>query len=440
MSEAPTDSSPLEDDAASTLADGSEPSGADVVSETEAGSSSAAAEPDATEVEASGDESGQDAAPAKNMVVEGLPGEEMTPDSPGEVGEVVDAEGSEPSLPAAASEATAASPDEPSGDPPAEKSAKPRAKRSAKRPRKRKKKTSPPEEVSEEAARFNDLQDKGTPVEGRVFGWNKGGFHVVVDGVAAFCPRSEMADESIPKPDAFIDQTLEFRVVRVEENGRRIILSRVAVRRQTAQATLRELEVGTVVDGTVSSLTDFGAFVDVGGIEGLVHVSEISRDRVESPGDVLEVGQTVTVKVIRLERSGRRISLSMKALQPDPWKGVEDRYTAGSVVPGTVERTTQVGAFIALEPGLTGLMPTSEMGLPRDALPARVYSPGREVKVQIVTLDPRRKRISLAPEGAHKGGSRTDYMQYVKQHKSATAGGFNALADAFGRADKTEES
>ena len=445
MSEAPTNSSPLEDDTASTQADGSEPLDADMVAETEASSSSAAAELDAVQDEAPGEEPGQDAAPADEVAVEGAvegaSGEETAPGGSAGAGEAVEADSSEPTPAKDTSEpvveAMAESPDEMSAKPSAKPSAKGSAKRSAKRSRKRKKKTSPPEEVSEEALRFNELREKGTPVEGRVFGWNKGGFHVVIDRVAAFCPRSEMADESIPEPDAFVDQTLEFRVVRVEENGRRIVLSRVALKRQAGQATLRELEVGAVVDGTVSSLTDFGAFVDIGGIEGLVHVSEISRNRVESPGDVLEVGQKVPVKVIRLERSGRRISLSIKALQPDPWKGIEDRYTAGNVVPGTVERTTQVGAFIALEPGLTGLMPTSEMGLPRDALPARVYSPGREVKVQIVTLDLRRKRISLAPEGARKGGSHTDFVKYAKQQESA-AGGFNALADAFGRADKTE--
>jgi small subunit ribosomal protein S1 len=277
--------------------------------------------------------------------------------------------------------------------------------------------------------------DAGAPVEGKVIGWNKGGFHVVVDGFAAFCPRSEMESEEAAEPRDYVDRSFDFKVIEIRQGGRRVVLSRAAALRQESEeqsrVARRKLEAGAVLHGTVASLTDFGAFVDLGGVQGLIHISELSRGHVGHPSDVLEVGQTVEVKVLKVEQGGRRISLSRKALEPDPWKNIGERLREGSVVTGVVEKTERFGALIEIEPGLTGLLPSSEMALPRDTSPARAFPSGREVAVQIVSIDPRRRRISLAPKGAHLGGSRSDYEDYKKAAADEMGQGFNALEAAF---------
>jgi ribosomal protein S1 len=283
------------------------------------------------------------------------------------------------------------------------------------------------------------MRDK-SEIEGRIIGWNNGGFHVVVGGTTAFCPRSEMELGAAKEPSEYVDKTLQFQVLRVQKKGRRVVLSRAALlrgERARARSEVREgLEAGSVVTGRVASLTDFGAFVDLGGIQGLVHVSEMSRQRVDHPSDLLEVGQELEVKILKLEKGGRRISLSMRALEPDPWQGIRERFAEGSVVDGKVEKTTGFGAFIELEPGLTGLLPASAISLPRDASLARVYPPGKQVRVQIVSVDPRRQRISLTLEGSALEGSRSDYRTYLReQSKSEPTQGFNALADAFRKFD-----
>jgi len=288
------------------------------------------------------------------------------------------------------------------------------------------------------------MQDKAE-IEGRVIGWNNGGFHVVVGSTTAFCPRSEMELGAAKDPSEYLDKTLEFQVLRVQKKGRRVVLSRAALlrgeRAKVRSEARGKLTAGSVVTGRVASLTDFGAFVDLGGVQGLVHVSEMSRQRIEHPSDVLEVGQEVEVKILKLEKGGRRISLSMRALEPDPWQEIHDRFPDGSVVTGKVEKTTSFGAFIELEPGLTGLLPAAVISLPRDASLARVYPPGKEVQVQIVSVDSRRQRISLTLEGSALEGSRNDYKSYVReQRQSEPTQGFNALADAFRKLDTNKKN
>jgi small subunit ribosomal protein S1 len=277
-------------------------------------------------------------------------------------------------------------------------------------------------------------------VEGKVIGWNKGGFHVVCEGVTAFCPNSEMELGKTRTPKEYLDNTYEFLVQRIEDSGRRVVLSRSrflqGVRSERRAQAREKVQVGAEISGKVASLTNFGAFVDLGGVQGLVHVSEISRRRVEDPAKVLAVGQQVKVKVLKVEQGGKRVSLSMKALEPDPWQGVAERFTEGSVVQGTVERTASFGAFVMLEPGLTGLLPASAMNLPRDASINRMYSPGKQLAVQVMSVDPRRRRISLALEGSQTEGSRSDFENYKKSTADASGGGFNALAAAFQKLQK----
>ncbi|MDX1502321.1 MAG: S1 RNA-binding domain-containing protein [Thermoanaerobaculia bacterium] len=280
--------------------------------------------------------------------------------------------------------------------------------------------------------------EEGAPIEGKVIGWNQGGFHVALGEVPAFCPRSEMEVTRPKAPKTYLDNSYRFLILRIEEEGRRIVLSRAAVQRQERAEKRKKarskVAPGAVLKGRVASLTDFGAFVDLGGVQGLVHVSEISRERVNKPADVLSMGQTVEVKVLKVENGGRRISLSMKALEPDPWRESADQFAAGSVVNGKVEKVAPFGVFIELQPGITGLLPGSTVKLPMGTSLARRFPVGKEVTVQIMSVDPRRRRISLSLEGSGLEGSRTDYEQYKKQAQSEAQGGFNALAAALKKA------
>ena len=298
--------------------------------------------------------------------------------------------------------------------------------------------TAPPDEAPSGTSPSHQLQaafDADSTVDGRVIGWNKGGFHVVVDDFAAFCPRSEMELGAPGEPREYVDHTFQFKVLEVLRSGRRVVLSRAAALRGSREKKRRQakqrLEAGAVVEGTVASLTDFGAFVDLSGVQGLIHISELSRSRVDHPSDILEVGDVVEVKILKVEQGGRRISLSRKALEPDPWKTLGERFQEGAMVTGVIEKTERFGALIQLEPGLTGLLPSSEMSLPRDTSPARAFQPGREIEVQIVSIDARRRRISLAPKGARLGGSKSDYEDYRRSSADEMSNGFNALEAAF---------
>lgn len=289
-----------------------------------------------------------------------------------------------------------------------------------------------PEAPPEESAHTGPGLDEGDTVQGQVIGWNKGGYHVVVGEVTAFCPRSEMAVGRDGDPKDYLDQTFDFRVLRVEDDGRRVVLSRAAVlrgeRRKERAAVKGQLAAGAVVDGKVASITDFGAFIELGsGVQGLLHVSELAHHRVEHPSEVLADGQDVRVKVLKVE--GRRISLSLRALQEDPWAGLADRYPVGTRITGKVERTQNFGALIELEPGITGLLPTSKMNIPRDSSPARAFPPGKEVAVQVVGVDRKRRRISLGLEGEGAEGSRRDYEEFQRRQRESS--GFNALASAL---------
>ena len=296
----------------------------------------------------------------------------------------------------------------------------------------------PPPPDRPELRAVREALAKRQPLEGRVIGWNNGGFHLALGELSAFCPRSEMEVGEAEAPESYLDQTFLFQVLRLQGKGRRIVVSRAAHLRheksRQRNALRKRLQPGSVIDGTVASLTEFGAFVDLGGAQGLVHVSEISHRRLEHPSAVLSEGQQVRVKVLKVEQGGRRISLSMRALEPDPWKDLADRFPHGAVVKGKVEKANQVGAFIELAPGLTGLLPARSMSIPRETTPARAYPPGKEVSVQIVSVDARRQRISLALEGSGLEGSRNDYQDYKRQSRKEDGGeGFNALASAFRR-------
>jgi len=237
------------------------------------------------------------------------------------------------------------------------------------------------------------------PVEGKVAARNKGGFDVNVSGLRAFCPLSQIALGKIENPDAFIGQSFEFRVTELSDDGRRIVVSRAALMKEAAAAraeeTRKAIVPGAELTGKVKTLTPFGAFVDLGGVDGLLHVSEMSRRRVTDPKEIVAIGQEVRVKVIKVDNGGKRISLSMKDQEPDPWSDVADRFTPGTPFTGKILRSTDFGFFVEVEPGLDGLVHLSQLPLGVKAGDPSIAI-GSTVSGWIREVDPSKKRLSLS--------------------------------------------
>lgn len=248
----------------------------------------------------------------------------------------------------------------------------------------------------------------GLPVEGMVTGVNKGGVEVEVAGLRAFCPMSQLDLRFVPEPAVYVGQRLTFRITRYEEDSRgrgpNVVLSRRALLEEEAKARAEEarkhLEVGKVIEGKVTSITSYGAFVDLGGIEGLLHVSEIRHGRVGDPREVLEEGQNVRVQILRIEEGkdgNDRISLSSKALDSDPWLAAVERFSEGRRIHGRVVRLTEFGAFVEVEPGIDGLVHISELGAGRRINhPREVLNVGQEVEARVLGMDGERRRLSLS--------------------------------------------
>jgi len=250
----------------------------------------------------------------------------------------------------------------------------------------------------------------GMPVEGMVSAINKGGAEVQVYGMRAFCPLSQLDLRYVESPQQFIGQRLKFKVSRIEEGGRNrrpdIVLSRRALLEEEAQAKAAELrgrlQVGAVLKGRVTSLTTYGAFIDLGGLEGLLHVSEIGYSRLADPKEALAVGQEVEVQVIKIEKGKdekrpERISLSRRALERDPWRDAADRFPEGAILQGRVMRLESFGAFVEVAPGLEGLVHVSELGAGRRLNhPREAVQIGQDVKVRVLNVDPVKRRISLS--------------------------------------------
>jgi small subunit ribosomal protein S1 len=361
----------------------------------------------------------------------------------------------------------------------------------------------------------------GESVEGKVAGRRKGGFDITIAGVRGFCPMSQISDVRGEDLDSHLGQTYRFKVLEFDPDNRKLVVSRAALIREEKERLRAEawqrLEVGAVLEGTVGSLTDFGAFVDLGGVDGLVHVTEIAHHRVNRPSDILSLGQTVEVKILDLDPGKNRISLSMKQLQPNPWENVEERFPArgafsgtvvrcadfgvfvelepgldglihvsqlqpgveigspevavgatvqgwvrevdvdnhrigltmrrlpdrdpweriemryqeGQVVEGMVENGADFGVFVELEPGLSGLIPISELGVERGTDPRTVFQPGEKLTVKVMTLDPSRQRISLSVKAYQRDQERQEYAGHMSSESAEpTMTGFGAQLQA----------
>jgi small subunit ribosomal protein S1 len=251
----------------------------------------------------------------------------------------------------------------------------------------------------------------GLPVEGLIAAVNKGGVDVTVAGIRAFCPISQLDTRRTEDASGLVGQKLQFRITKYEDDrrGPNIVLSRRALLEEEARGraveTRAKLVVGAVLPGVVTGLKDYGAFVDLGGIEGMLHVSEIGFSRVTRPADVLSIGQPVTVQVIRIDKKDdpnrpEQVALSLKALADDPWDDAVARFPEGTRVNGTVTRVEPFGAFVELAPGVEGLAHISTLGGGKPLRHARdAAKPGDRLEVTVTAVDRERRRLSLAPAG-----------------------------------------
>lgn len=289
----------------------------------------------------------------------------------------------------------------------------------------------------------------GIPVEGTVTEVVKGGVEVTVSGVRAFCPVSQLDLRYVEDPAAFVARRLTFRVARCEASARggrpNVVLSRRDLleeeERQRRQEALSRLTAGSVVRGTVTSVMSYGAFVDLAGVEGLLHVSEMAHERVEDPAQQVAVGDVVEVKVLSIEeRQGqKRISLSRRALERDPWEDVAERFPAGATVRGRVLRLEAYGAFVRVAPGLEGLVHVSELAPGRRVThPREVVELGQDVEVRVLSVDPEKRRLALslaAAAAAATDAAEAKIKQEYAERQESTAG-FGSLASAFERIKK----
>lgn len=271
------------------------------------------------------------------------------------------------------------------------------------------------------------------PLEGKVKEVVDAG--VIVDlgaGIEGFMPGSLVDTGYIPDFSQFLGETLTFKVIEMNRDRNKVILSRKKVMEEEEESKKQEavqnLEEGSLVKGVVRRLTDFGAFVDVGGIDGLVHISEVSWERVEHPRDVLTVGEEIEVKVLEVIPERERVSLSIRKAQPDPWTDVSRKFNPGDIVEGKVTRLVNFGVFVELMPGVEGLVHISQVADHHVKHPSEVVKEGEKIKVKVLDLRPEEKRISLSIKEAFTS-SIADY----KEKESDPEGGSGVkLGDVFG--------
>jgi small subunit ribosomal protein S1 len=237
-------------------------------------------------------------------------------------------------------------------------------------------------------------------VTGVIFNQVKGGFTVDLDGAVAFLPRSQVDIRPIRDVSPLMNNQQPFQILKMDRRRGNIVVSRRTVLEETRaeqrQELVQNLEEGQVIDGAVKNITDYGAFVDLGGIDGLLHVTDIAWRRVNHPSEMLNIGQQVKVKIIKINHETHRISLGMKQLLDDPWQGIEGKYPVGARFKGRVTNITDYGAFVELEPGIEGLIHVSEMSwTKKNVHPGKIVSTSQEVEVQVLEVDPVKRRISL---------------------------------------------
>lgn len=242
--------------------------------------------------------------------------------------------------------------------------------------------------------------NEGTSIKGRVVERIKGGLRVDVDGISAFLPGSQVDVRPIRNLDSLRGQQIEAKVIKLNRKRSNIVLSRKAVLEERNASrkdeTLGQIEEDIIVEGQIKNLTEYGAFVDLGGLDGLLHVTDMSWGRLQNPSELFRVGDTIQVKVLKFDRARERVSLGYKQLLPDPWETIEERFTPGSRLTGKVASVTDYGAFVELEPGIEGLVHVSEMSWSKRVRhPSKIVGPGDTVDVEVLGVDSKARRISL---------------------------------------------
>src|ERR1700754_1826254 len=258
-------------------------------------------------------------------------------------------------------------------------------------------------------------------VTGVIFNQVKGGFTVDLDGAVAFLPRSQVDIRPIRDVTPLMNVNQPFQILKMDRRRGNIVVSRRTVLEETRaeqrQELVQNLEEGQVIDGVVKNITDYGAFVDLGGIDGLLHVTDIAWRRVNHPTEVLNIGQTVKVKIIKINHETHRISLGMKQLLGDPWEGIEAKYPVNARFKGRVTNITDYGAFVELEPGIEGLIHVSEMSwTKKNVHTGKIVSTSQEVEVQVLEVDPVKRRISLGL----KQTMRNPWEVFIEKHPPGT--------------------
>ncbi len=262
-------------------------------------------------------------------------------------------------------------------------------------------------QLSREKARREEVLDdlervhaKEETVEGIIFGRVKGGFMVDVQGILGFMPGSQLDARPIMDVNPYMYTPLEMMIVKLERERNNVIVSRRAVMDKrnagTRDELLNDMHEGQVLEGVVKNITDFGAFIDLGGVDGLLHITDIAWHRIGHPSEVIKLGQTLELKVVRFDEDSKRVSLGLKQLSDDPWTSVNDTYPIGAKVKGKVTNITDYGAFVELAPGVEGLIHVSEMSWTRKNVhPGKIVSTSEEVEVMVLEIDHDKRRISL---------------------------------------------
>jgi small subunit ribosomal protein S1 len=268
---------------------------------------------------------------------------------------------------------------------------------------------------SEDWIKAEDLMNSGDVWDGFVADANRGGLIVPFGNLRGFIPASHVLDlprgmsedERTGHLNTLIGQPITVKIIEVNRRRRRLVLSQREAQREIRDASKDELlgalKEGDIRSGVVSGLRDFGAFVDLGGADGLIHISELAWHRVKHPREVLNVGDKIDVYVLRLDLEGRRIGLSLKRLQPNPWSQVDELYYVGQVVDGVVSRVTQFGAFVSLEPGIEALLHASQMADPAPADPTLLLREGDTISARIISIEPHRQRLGLSIRDVDNG-------------------------------------
>jgi len=288
--------------------------------------------------------------------------------------------------------------------------------------------------------RVTEAFERGEVVSAMVTDRVKGG--LVVDlGLRGFLPASHVVAKNVYALDRFVGQSVRLKILEVDRARKRVVVSqRLAVddeRQRRREKTLESLEEGQIRKGIVRRLTDYGAFVDLGGVDGLLHVTEMSWTRVRHPSDVVKPGQRIEVMVLKFDSEQQKVSLGLRQILPDPWQHVHENFHVGDVVEGVVTRLVPFGAFVMLAGGIEGIIPTAELSEQRIARPEDAVSVEQRVRVKILSMRPQERRMTLSRRQAEQEAERQEYQRYMS---SRAESGRITLGDLVGGALRAEEA